>query len=182
MKFSLLLAAAAIPAVVSLNASARNVDWDLHDPTESVSFSHNVSHGDFIDWAQFRVTGQQALNNGVKASIATTAGSFTNLVVEFWLDAYGPDQYLASFKPGETFRYDFIYDRRKYYYLVKGSTPTGTASTYRLDSMIVPDAASAGPAAGSPVSPVPEPSTYVMMALGLAALPLARRFKQRDRG
>lgn len=163
-----LLAAALAPS-----AHAIDMNWANHDPQET--WVRNVRAGvSFVDDARYMLTPLQSRTTGVQGTFQVTKGTIDNITLGFYGDYYGPDQLLASFKPGETFSFDHLDGRIKYYFLVTGSTSRYGAS-YTLTSNLVPDSAlSQGPAAA-----VPEPSEYAMFALGAGLLPLVRRLRRR---
>jgi hypothetical protein len=164
-------------AIFVPSAHAIDMAWDLHDPTETLNrtVAKNVT---FMDDARYILTPAQSGNTGVQATFHLNSGTIAGLKVDFYGDFYGPDKYLGSFTPtgaaSQSFSFEHITGRKKYYYLITGSTGAAGAS-YTLTSNLVPDSA-----LHAAVAPVPEPSTYAMFALGAALLPLARRLRRRQ--
>lgn len=166
-------------AIFVPSAHAIDMAWDLHDPTETLTRSI-VKNVTFMDDARYILTPAQSGNTGVQATFQLTKGTIANLKVDFYGDFYGPDKYLGSFSPASTsggpmtFSFEHITGRKKYYYLITGTTGA-TGAGYTLTSNLVKSSALSSPAAA-----VPEPSTYAMFALGAVLLPLARRMRRRD--
>jgi hypothetical protein len=171
--FAWLAAAIFVPS-----AHAIDVAWDLHDPTETLNRTV-VKNVTFMDDARYILTPGQSGTTGIQATFQLTKGTISNLKVDFYGDFYGPDKYLGSFTPGKaasdpmTFSFEHISGRKKYYYLITGTTGA-TGAAYTLTSNLVKDSALSAPAAA-----VPEPSTYAMFAAGALLLPLARRMRRR---
>ncbi|NML17509.1 PEP-CTERM sorting domain-containing protein [Azohydromonas caseinilytica] len=175
MKFRAIAWVAA--AVFLPSAHALDYSWDNHGDTET--FVRNVGKSvTFMDDARYILTPLQSGTTGVKATFALTRGTIGSLKVDFYGDYYGPDKYLGSFvgdlsKGPLTFSFEHIEGRKKYYYLITGTTGASGAG-YTLTSNLVADSA-----LGHVAAPVPEPASYAMFALGAALLPLARRMRQR---
>ncbi|WP_157271739.1 hypothetical protein [Azohydromonas aeria] len=163
-----LLAAAMAPS-----AYAIDMNWGNHDTQET--WVRNLRAGTtFVDDARYMLTPMQSRSTSVRGSFQLTKGTIEDLTLGFYGDYYGPDQLLATFKPGETFSFDHLDGRIKYYFLITGST-TRYGASYTLTSNLVPKTAlGQGPAAA-----VPEPSEYAMFALGVGLLPLVRRLRRR---
>lgn len=174
-------AIALVAAAVFLpSAHAIDAVWDLHDPSETLvrNIGKNIS---FVDDARYILTPAQSGNTGVQATFTLNKGTIGNLKVDFYGDYYGPDKYLGSFtgdatKGPMTFSFEHIDGRKKYYYLITGTTGALGAG-YTLTSNLVPASALSSPAAA-----VPEPATYAMFAAGAVLLPLARRLRRRKDG
>lgn len=165
-------------AIFVPSAHAIDVSWDLHDPTETLNRTV-VKNVTFMDDARYILTPGQSGTTGVQATFQITRGTISNLKVDFYGDFYGPDKYLGSFTPGKagepmTFDFEHINGRKKYYFLITGTTGAAGAA-YTLTSNLVKDSALSAPAAA-----VPEPSTYAMFAMGALLLPLARRMRRRS--
>lgn len=171
-------AIALVAAAVFLpSAHAIDMNWDSHAPSESLvrNIGRNIT---FMDDARYLLTPAQSASTGVQATFSMTKGTIANLKVDFYGDYYGPDKYLGSFtgdlsKGPLTFSFEHLDGRKKYYYLISGTTGALGAG-YTLTSNLVADSALSLPAAA-----VPEPSTYAMFAAGALLLPLARRLRRR---
>ena len=175
MKYRAIAWVAAVTCMPS--AYAVDVNWDSHATTETLTrtVAKNVT---FMDDARYLLTPAQSGNTGVQALFQLNSGTIANLRVDFYGDYYGPDRYLGSFAPTgvagqQSFSFEHIDGRKKYYYLITGSTGAGGAN-YTLTSNLVPDSVF-----HAAVAPVPEPSTYAMFALGAVLLPVARRLRQK---
>ena len=167
-------------AVCMPSAYAVDVNWDSHATTETMTrtVAKNVT---FMDDARYLLTPAQSGNTGVQAVFQLNSGAISNLRVDFYGDFYGPDRYLGSFTPTgaagqQSFSFEHMTGRKKYYYLITGTTGAGAAN-YTLTSNLVPDSVF-----HAAVAPVPEPSTYAMFALGAVLLPVARRLRQKRSG
>jgi|GEM_PF-6790999 PEP-CTERM putative exosortase interaction domain len=175
MKYRAIAWVAAVLCVPS--AYAVDVNWDSHATTET--YSRNVAKNvTFTDDARYLLTPAQSGNTGVQALFQLNSGTIANLRVDFYGDFYGPDKYLGSFTPTgvagqQSFSFEHLNGRKKYYYLITGTTGASGAN-YTLTSNLVPDSVF-----HTAVAPVPEPSTYAMFALGAVLLPVARRLRQK---
>ena len=164
-------------AVFVPSAYAVDVNWDSHAATETTT--RNVAKSvTFMDDARYLLTPAQSGNTGVQATFQLNSGTIAGLRVDFYGDYYGPDRLLGSFTPTstagqQTFSFEHLTGRKKYYYLITGTTGAGGAN-YTLTSNLVPDSVF-----HTAVAPVPEPSTYAMFALGAVLLPLARRLRHK---
>ena len=162
-------------AIFVPSAYAIDVNWDSHAATETLT--RNVAKSvTFMDDARYLLTPAQSGTTGVQATFKLNAGTIAGLKVDFYGDYYGPDKYLGSFTPGagqQTFSFEHLTGRKKYYYLISGTTGA-TGASYTLTSNLVADSVF-----HTAVAPVPEPSTYAMFALGAVLLPLARRLRRR---
>lgn len=129
-------------AIFVPSAYAVDVAWDLHDPTETLN-RNIIKNVTFQDDARYILTPIQSGKTGVQATFQLTSGTISNLKIDFYGDYYGPDKYLGSFTPDAsgngtmTFTFNHIAGRKKYYYLVTGTTGAFGA-TYTLTSKLVP--------------------------------------------
>lgn len=165
-----------VAAALAPSAHAIDMNWELHDPQET--WTRNLKPAfTFQDDARYRLSPLQSRTTAVQGTLQVTKGTINDLKLQFFGDFYGPDQLLATFTAGQTFSFEHLDNRLKYYYLITGSTDRFGAS-YTLTSNLVSDSAlRAGPAAA-----VPEPSEYAMFALGAGLLPLALRLRRRREG
>ena len=128
-------------AIFVPSAHAVDIAWDLHDPTETLTrtVAKNVT---FMDDARYILTPGQSASTRVEVNFQLNSGTISNLKVDFYGDYYGPDKYLGSFNLGpgagqQTFAFTHIPGRKKYYYLITGTTGAAGAN-YTITSRLLP--------------------------------------------